>query len=175
MTAVSLYRRGLLILGITILLVFPLNGQQQTTSSLSEIFLLDLGIVIEPSTGEESYDRRVGNPSKEVNFRIKQITSGKEYDVATQKLLTAIERINTRITALEKLFHSELIALKYENKELQQLLAVTRPVGILNKHFILIQKIPRQKSSAAGRFRDRKVPRQRSFAAERFLYRKIPC
>jgi len=128
MTAVSLYRRGLLILGITILLVFPLNGQQQTTSSLSEIFLLDLGIVIEPSTGEESYDRRVGNPSKEVNFRIKQITSGKEYDVATQKLLTAIERINTRITALEKLFHSELIALKYENKELQQLLAVTRPV-----------------------------------------------
>ena len=70
MTAVSLYRRGLLILGITILLVFPLNGQQQTTSSLSEIFLLDLGIVIEPSTGDESYDRRVGNPSKEVNFRI---------------------------------------------------------------------------------------------------------
>ena len=54
MTAVSLYRRGLLILGITILLVFPLNGQQQTASSLSEIFLLDLGIVIEPSTGEPS-------------------------------------------------------------------------------------------------------------------------
>ena len=61
MTAVSFYRRGLLILGITILLVFPLNGQQQTTSALSEIFLLDLGIVIEPSTGEESYNRRVND------------------------------------------------------------------------------------------------------------------
>ncbi len=128
MTAVSLYRRGLLILGITILLVFPLNGQQQTTSSLSEIFLLDLGIVIEPSTGEESYNRRVESPSKEVNIRIKQIKSGTVYSVATQELLTAIERINTRISALEKSFHSELIALKYENKELQQLLASARPV-----------------------------------------------
>ena len=128
MTAVSFYRRGLLILGITILLVFPLNGQQQTTSSLSEIFLLDLGIVIEPSTGEESYNRRVESPSKEVNIRIKQIKSGTVYSVATQELLTAIERINTRISALEKSFHSELIALKYENKELQQLLASARPV-----------------------------------------------
>ena len=128
MIAVSLYRRGLLILGITILLVFPLNGQQQTTSALSEIFLLDLGIVIEPSTGEESYNRRVESPSKEVNIRIKQIKSGTVYSVATQELLTAIERINTRISALEKSFHSELIALKYENKELQQLLAAARPV-----------------------------------------------
>ena len=128
MTAVSFYRRGLLILGITMLLVFPLNGQQQTTTALSEIFLLDLGIVIEPSTGEESYNRRVESPSKEVNIRIKQIKSGTVYSVATQELLTAIERINTRISALEKSFHSELIALKYENKELQQLLASARPV-----------------------------------------------
>ena len=128
MIAVSLYRRGLLILGITILLVFPLNGQQQTTSTLSEIFLLDLGLVIEPSTGEESYNRRVESPSKEVNIRIKQIKSGTVYSVATQELLTAIERINTRISALEKSFHSELIALKYENQELQQLLASARPV-----------------------------------------------
>ena len=44
-------------------------------SDLSEIFFLDLGIVIEPSKGSESYNRLVTKPSKEVSFKIKKIST----------------------------------------------------------------------------------------------------
>ena len=50
-----------------------LNAQE---SDLSEIFFLDLGIVIEPSKGSESYSRLVNKPSKEISFKIKKVESG---------------------------------------------------------------------------------------------------
>lgn len=129
MTAVSFYRRGLFSLGITIWLVIPLQGQQYSPP-FSEIFLLDLGIVIEPSSGEESYNRLVNNSSKEVDIRIQKVHSGTVQTINTQKLLTAIGRVNTRLSDLETSFQSEMMAIKSENAELKQMLAAFSLPGL---------------------------------------------
>jgi len=44
----------------------------QNQESISDIFFLDLGIVIEPSDGSESYSRVVARTSDEVKFRVKK-------------------------------------------------------------------------------------------------------
>ena len=121
MMAVSFYRRVLFSLGIIIWLVIPLQGQQYSPP-LSEIFLLDLGIVIEPSSGDESYNRLVNSTSREIDIRIQQVHSGTIQTMATQKLLTAIGRVNTRLSDLETSFQSEMMAIKSENEELKQML-----------------------------------------------------
>ncbi len=127
MAAESFYRRVFFIFGITSFLVFPIKGQHHIAHP-PEVFLLDLGIIIEPSTGNESYSRLITKPSNEVKIRIKHIKSGTADHFANQKLLTAIERINSRIVNLETSLQSELIALKSENIKLKGLLASAIPV-----------------------------------------------
>jgi tetratricopeptide (TPR) repeat protein len=122
MTAVSFYRRVLFGLGITFFLTIPISGQQHPSSSLSEIYLLDLGVVIEPSSGDVVYNRHIESPSKEVNIRVKQVKSGTLNTIANQELLTAIDRINTRLMNLETSFHNEVMVLVSENIKLQQIL-----------------------------------------------------
>lgn len=129
MTVLSYHLRLVSYIGITILFVVPLFAQQQySSSSLSEIFLLDLGIVIEPRTGLETYSRRIQAPSKEVSFRIKKVHSGSVYMAASRELLSAIERINVRISDMETLFKNELMALRVENHELKTMLANFQPI-----------------------------------------------
>ena len=59
--------------GLTLLMAIGMSSAQETP--LSEIFFLDLGIVIEPTNGSETYSRVVNKPSKEVAF--KRISRGK--------------------------------------------------------------------------------------------------
>jgi len=127
MSAESFYRRVLFILGIILFLIIPINGQQQS-SRLSDVFLLDLGIVIEPTAGNESYSRLIKSPSNEVAIKIKKVKSGTTDYLSNQKLLVAIEQINSRIISLETSLQNELIALKSENTELKGLLAASIPV-----------------------------------------------
>ncbi len=123
------FRRFLIsYIGIAIFFNVPLFAQQQSSSSLSEIFLLDLGIVIEPITGKETYSRLIEAPSEEVSFRIKKVHSGSVYMAASRELLSAIERINVRISDMETTFKNELMALKVENRELKTLLTHYQPV-----------------------------------------------
>jgi len=90
---------------VAIIIVSPLLSQSEPAkSSLSEIFLLDLGIVIEPAKGNETYTRLINAPSKEVDFRIKKVHSGSVYLAASKDLLAAIERINARISNIETTF-----------------------------------------------------------------------
>ena len=92
-------------------------------SDLSEIFFLDLGIVIEPSKGSESYSRLVNKPSKEVSFKIKKVESGSVYMASSNELLASLDRINKRMKKLEASFHSEISELRNENNQLRQDLA----------------------------------------------------
>ena len=92
-------------------------------SDLSEIFFLDLGIVIEPSKGSESYNRLVTKPSKEVSFKIKKVESGSVYMASSNELLTTLDRINERMKKLEASFNSEISELRNENNQLRQDLA----------------------------------------------------
>lgn len=111
-----------LIKGLTILTIAGLLPAQETTP-LSEIFFLDLGIVIEPSRGFETYSRLVKKPSQEVSFKIKKVESGSIYMASSKELLSTLGRINTRIKRLENSFQTEMTALKQENVKLRNTLA----------------------------------------------------
>ncbi len=128
MTVLNFPRPLFSYIGIAILFAVPLVAQQPSSSSLSEIFLLDLGIVIEPETGQETYSRLIKTPSEEVNFRIKKVHSGSVYMAASGELLSAIERINVRISDMETTFKKELMALRIENRELKTMLTLYQPV-----------------------------------------------
>ena len=108
--------------GLTILTIIGLLPAQETTP-LSEIFFLDLGIVIEPSKGSETYSRLVQQPSQEVSFKIKKVESGSVYMASSKELLSTLSRINTRIERLESSFQTEMTALKQENVKLRHTLA----------------------------------------------------
>ena len=93
------------------------NGHAQETP-LSEIFFLDLGIVIEPSKGDESYTRKIDRPSEEVSFKIKKVESGSIMMASSKELLSTLDRVNERLNKLEKSFKTEMQALHDKNTEL---------------------------------------------------------
>lgn len=105
---------------VSFLLIGFLSAQK---SDLSEIFFLDLGIVIEPSKGSEKYSRLVTKPSKEVSFKIKKVESGSVYMASSEELLATLDRINERMKKLEASFNSEIGQLRDENNQLRQDLA----------------------------------------------------
>ena len=102
--------------------LFIISASAQETP-LSEIFFLDLGIVIEPEKGNESYSRVVSKPSEEVTFKIKKVESGSVFMSSSKELLATLDRINDRISKLEESFQTELGYLRDENKSLRQSLA----------------------------------------------------
>ena len=106
--------------GFTILTLIGLLSAQKPP--LSEIFFLDLGIVIEPPKGSEAYSRLVDKPSKEVSFKIKQVESGSIYMATNADLLSTLDRINNRIERLESSFKTEINVMRQENVELKQAL-----------------------------------------------------
>ncbi len=94
----------------------------QSSTSISEVFFLDLGIVIEPSIGNESYNRVVEAPTEEIAFQIKKAASGSVYMAASSEMLASLDRINDRITLLEKSFEQKISGLQDENKILKDMM-----------------------------------------------------
>ena len=120
--------------GLTTLIIICSLSAQETP--LSEIFFLDLGIVIEPANNSEAYSRLVEKPSKEVSFKIKKVESGSVYMASSKELLSTLERINNRIERLENSFKSDVAILRQENGQLRQSLVElkqikTKPHSIL--------------------------------------------
>lgn len=99
------------------------NNIRAQQTPLSEIFFLDLGIVIEPSNGSEDYSRVVDKPSEEVKFKIKKVESGSVYMASSEKLLSTLNRLNDRIEQLENSFKNEIATIRDKNEDLEQLLA----------------------------------------------------
>jgi len=104
---------------------FQLQAQQ---TPLSEIFFLDLGIVIEPSNGNNKFSRTVDKPSEEVAFKVKRAESGSVYMASSKELLSTLDRLNDRIENLEQSFKDEIASMKQRNDNLQNLL-----VSVSNK------------------------------------------
>ena len=94
----------------------------QSSASISEVFFLDLGIVIEPSIGNESYNRIVEAPTEEIAFQIKKAESGSVYMAASSEMLASLDRINDRITLLEKSFQQKIGGLQKENQILKDMI-----------------------------------------------------
>ena len=109
-----------------IVLLFLINISSnicaQSNATISEVFFLDLGIVIEPSTGDEKYNRVVEAPSEEINFQVKKAKSGSIYMAASSEMLASLERINSRIEKLEISFQEKLFDLQQENQILKSMI-----------------------------------------------------
>ncbi len=99
---------------------------QIESDPLASIFFLDLGIVIEPVRGGESFSRVVKAPSKEVAFRLKKVESGAVYMASSKEMLTALDRINSRLQNLETSFNQKIEGLRRENASLQKEIALIR-------------------------------------------------
>ncbi|RMF09513.1 MAG: outer membrane protein assembly factor BamD [Candidatus Neomarinimicrobiota bacterium] len=95
----------------------------QTSVPTSDIFFLDLGIVIEPKTGKEVYNRLVNPTSEEVKLRVKKVESGSVYMATSQEMLNTLQRIQQRMDQLEKSFQVQMNDLRAENRELRGMLA----------------------------------------------------
>ena len=107
----------------TLIILFLFNSvSAQSNATISEVFFLDLGIVIEPSTGEEKYNRVVESPSEEINFQVKKAKSGAIYMAASSEMLASLERINNRIAKLESSFQEKLFDLQQENELLKNMI-----------------------------------------------------
>lgn len=98
-----------------LLISSPIIAQE---TPLSEIFFLDLGIVIEPAKGNESYSRVVDKPSEEVSFKIKKVESGSLLMASSKELLSTLDRVSNRLDKLEKSFQSEMEIMHKKNTEL---------------------------------------------------------
>jgi len=103
------------ILTYLMLISSPIIAQE---TPLSEIFFLDLGIVIEPAKGNESYSRVVDKPSEEVSFKIKKVESGSLLMASSKELLSTLDRVSSRLDNLEKSFQSEMEIMHEKNTEL---------------------------------------------------------
>ena len=103
---------------ITFVAIFASSNGHAQETPLSEIFFLDLGIVIEPSKGNESYTRKIDKPSEEVSFKIKKVESGSIMMASSKELLSTLDRVNERLNNLEKSFQTEMRALHDKNTEL---------------------------------------------------------
>ena len=94
----------------------------QSSTSISEVFFLDLGIVIEPSIGNESYNRVIKAPTEEIAFQIKKVPSGSVYMAASSEMLASLDRINDRITLLEESFQQKIGGLQEDNQNLRDMI-----------------------------------------------------
>ena len=103
---------------ISFIAIFASNNGHAQETPLSEIFFLDLGIVIEPSKGNESYTRKIDRPSEEVSFKIKKVESGSIMMASSKELLSTLDRVNERLNNLEKSFKTEMQALHDKNTQL---------------------------------------------------------
>tara|TARA_B100001996_G_scaffold95581_1_gene71572 strand:+ start:2085 stop:2936 length:852 start_codon:yes stop_codon:yes gene_type:complete len=107
-----------------ILLTITASGlvKAQATPA-SEIFFLDLGIAIEPSSGSENYSRTIDKPSEEVTFKVKKVESGSVYMASSEELIATLNRLNSRIEQLENSFNDEIVSIRQKNDNLQNMLA----------------------------------------------------
>ena len=105
----------LVIINISVLPIFS----QTTSNGVNDDFFLDLGIVIEPSNGDEEINRLVKAPTEKVKLFINKSPSGSVYMASTKELQESLSRINHKIEGLQLAFHRQAENLQKENSELR--------------------------------------------------------
>ncbi len=103
---------------------------QSPSSSKEEGFFLDLGIVIEPTTGNEKVNRVIKKPPEEVKFFIEKESSGMLFMATTQEIKETLENISTKIGAIEHALnslevevHRDVESLQEKNFKLQEMVS----------------------------------------------------
>lgn len=94
-------------------------SSSSTGSFGKDAFFLDLGIVIEPRTGNEEVNRYVKAPPEKIKFFVDKAPSGSVFIATTKELEETLQRIGKRLGNLEYAFQKEVTTLKEENQELR--------------------------------------------------------
>ena len=104
-----------------------LTGQSSSTTSQGppggDVFFLDLGIVIESTTGEEKINRLVKTPPEKVAFFLNKAPSGSVFMASTKEIQETLYRIGDKIEKLEHALRKEVSILREENEELREMVA----------------------------------------------------
>ncbi len=116
---IQLVYRQFFILLVIVIVVPPLLLSQITSSSVNDDFFLDLGIVIEPSNGDEEINRLIQAPPEKVKLFIDKAPSGSVYMASTKELQETLVRINHKIEGLQLAFQRQTENLEKENGELR--------------------------------------------------------
>ncbi len=116
---IQLVYRQFFILLVIVIVVPPLLLPQITSSSVNDDFFLDLGIVIEPSNGDEEINRLIQAPPEKVKLFIDKAPSGSVYMASTKELQETLVRINHKIEGLQLAFQRQTENLEKENGELR--------------------------------------------------------
>ena len=146
---------------ISFIAIFASNNGHAQETPLSEIFFLDLGIVIEPSKGDESYTRKIDRPSEEVSFKIKKVESGSIMMASSKELLSTLDRVNERLNNLEKSFKTEMQALHDKNTELAIALDNINNFDFFNSETDLAEKnilLPNKQENISEEVENAEVP-----------------
>lgn len=124
-------KKHTLIITFTIFICCSILVAQQAPSDTEvDAFFLDLGIVIEPKTGDETINRKIQPPSEEVKIFIEKAPSGSVLMASTKELMLTLDRINKKIESMEKVvcrniasLSLEISSLQMENDELREMVS----------------------------------------------------
>ena len=87
--------------------------------SLSDVFFLDLGIVIKPKTGTETVSRAVTPPIDDANAKVSKIDGSTIYMATSSEMLASLDRINEQIRVIEESLKSKIASLEKKNRDLK--------------------------------------------------------
>ena len=84
-------------------------------SNQKDAFFLDLGVVIEPSTGKEKVDHLVKAPPSKVSFFLDKKPSGSVFMASTKEIALMLEDIQNKIDNIQSNFGKDLMLQERNN------------------------------------------------------------
>jgi len=84
-------------------------------SNQKDAFFLDLGVVIEPSTGKEKVDHLVKAPPSKVSFFLDKKPSGSVFMASTKEIALMLEDIQNKIDNIQSNFGKDLMQQERNN------------------------------------------------------------
>ncbi|MAI87978.1 MAG: hypothetical protein CMF98_02495 [Candidatus Marinimicrobia bacterium] len=84
-------------------------------SNKKDAFFLDLGVVIEPSTGKEKVDHLVKAPPSKVSFFLDKKSSGSVFMASTKEIASMLEDIQQKIDNIPTNFSKDLMVEERNN------------------------------------------------------------
>tara|TARA_B100000676_G_C18006423_1_gene804042 strand:- start:36 stop:980 length:945 start_codon:yes stop_codon:yes gene_type:complete len=94
--------------------IIPLNIFCQDSNE-KDAFFLDLGVVIEPSTGKEKVDHLVKAPPSKVSFFLDKKPSGSVFMASTKEIALMLEDIQNKVDNIQSNFGKDLMQQERNN------------------------------------------------------------
>lgn len=115
--------KALVTAGVVGIAWFPWGGTQLVAQNLPEddIYLMDLGIVIEPG-GQDSSGRSAARLTNDIRLMVGKGPAGAAYVASTKELRYLLEELSQKINNLENSLDQDMEAVRLENERLRSLI-----------------------------------------------------